>query len=124
MKKKVTLALTLSLLLFSWNCFAGNGTYTDSTPDLIDLHVMFMYDEPCFAGANCTDWEKLFEEASKLLYDGTEKQVKFSEIYFYNNCPKAANKADVKIYNDTQGANAHVGGLANTALSDSQNGHY
>ena len=90
---------------------AGSGTYTAGTPDTIDLHVQFMYNETCFPGKNCTDWEKLFKEASKLLYDATQKQVKFSKIYFYNNCPEVSQKSDVKIHNDNRGASANTGGL-------------
>ena len=57
---------------------AGDGTYTEGTPDEIVLHVLFMYDEPCFQNSpvSCPDWETLFKEGSKLLYDVTERQVR------------------------------------------------
>lgn len=116
MKNRIATPLFLLQFMFAWSAIAGNGTYTDSSPDLIELHVSFMYNEPCFGTAGCADWEKLFKESSKLLYDATEKQVKFSKIYFYNNCPEAGNKADVKIYNDTQGASAHTPGLGKPGL--------
>lgn len=109
MKHSLIAAIILLLLLSSVD--AGDGTYTDLSPDQIDLHVMFMYDEACFAGANCAEWETLFKEGSKLLYDASERQIRISTIYFYNNCPDASNKADVKIYDDTNLANAHPGGL-------------
>ncbi|MBN1658449.1 MAG: VWA domain-containing protein [Anaerolineae bacterium] len=92
---------------------AGDGTYTAGTPDEIVLNVAFQYDEPCFhtSPVSCPAWETLFKEGSKLLYDGTEKQVRISKVRFYNNCLEANAKADVHIYNDTEGARAHVGGL-------------
>jgi len=90
--------------------YAGQGTYTEGTPDEIVLHVVFRYDEPCFGSSptSCPVWENLFEEGSKLLYDATERQVRISKVVFYNNC-KA--RADVHIHDDEQGAWATVGGL-------------
>jgi hypothetical protein len=92
---------------------AGDGTYTQGTPDEILLHVAFMYDETCFDNSpiSCPNWETLFKESSKLLYDATEKQIRIGKVKFYNNCPEVNAKADVHIYNDTAGAKAHRDGL-------------
>lgn len=91
--------------------WAGVGTYTPGSPDKLKLHVMFMYDEQ-----NPADWEPMLKEASKLLYDATEKQVSISEVIFYSNCPDAEDKMDIKIYDDTNGANAHAGGFGQSGL--------
>lgn len=104
--RRAVLATTLLALLASPVSEAGTGTYTAGNPDTIELRVLFMYDEP-----DPVSFEPLFNEASRLLYNATEKQVRFSKIIVYNNCSKVSRKADVHIYDDSEGASAHVGGL-------------
>lgn len=99
--------------------WGGEGTITAGTPSKITMNVLFMYDEACFhsnATPKCPEWEKLFKEGSRLLYDATQKQVRFEKIKLMNNCNNASAKADVQIYNDNQGANAHVGGFGTSGL--------
>jgi hypothetical protein len=105
------LLMLLTILAAPQAVSAGTGTYKDGSPDLIDLHVMFMYDE-----ATPSDWEPLFKEASKLLFNATEGQVKLGKVVVYNNCPQAADKADVKIYTGNDRADAHAGSLGTPGL--------
>lgn len=96
----------LALLLPLRDARAGTGRYVDGSPDEIELKVHFEYDEQ-----DPTAWEPLFKEASKLLYNATEKQVRLGKVIVYNNCPSATSQADVRIYTDHAVANAHPGGL-------------
>lgn len=121
MRLKKALFLLMVALAFSavpgLTAWGGEGTFTSGTPNQIDLNVLFMYDEACFHAnpIKCPDWETLFKEGSKLLYDATQKQVKIGKIKFFNACPNAVSKADVQINNDNQGADAHVGGIGKNA---------
>lgn len=104
--KRIVAVLLLAGFAVCRAAWPGTGTYKDGSPDLIDLRVLFMYDEQ-----NPQDWEPLFKEASKLLYDATEGQVKLGKVEVYVNCPQVENKADVKIYDDHQEAGAHTEGM-------------
>jgi hypothetical protein len=112
-QRELLLVLMIVVLLagLAVPVYAGDGSWTKGTPNTIDLHVVFLYDEACFRTASCPEWETLFKESSKLLYDATQKQVSISKVKFYNNCPEANSKADIQVHNDTQGASADTGGL-------------
>lgn len=85
---------------------AGEEIIVSGTPHKLNLSVAFLYEE-----ANPDDWEPVFTEASKLLYNATEKQMQLGTVMVFNNCPNAKDTADILILNDTSGARANLLGL-------------
>lgn len=104
--KKSLLACCCLALAITQSAWCGTGSYSGGDPDSVQLIVNFEYNE-----GNPASWAPLFREASRLLFNATEKQVKISRVTLFNNCPSLVNRADVRIFNDSQGANANVGGL-------------
>lgn len=100
------LAFVSGSLLVSEKVIGGDGTVVSGSPHKMNLSVAFLYDEQ-----KPDDWKPLFEEASKLLYNATEKQMQFGTITVFNNCPAQQDSADIHVVNDTSGARAHVPGL-------------
>ncbi|HZX48073.1 MAG TPA: VWA domain-containing protein [Nitrospirota bacterium] len=109
MRKLISVYLAVYLciyLIFPSIIFAGEGRVIDGDPVKVDLIVNFLYDEQ-----NVDEWKPLFTEASKLLYNATEKQMQIGKVTVYNNCPEAKDKADIWVLNDNSGARAHLLGL-------------
>jgi hypothetical protein len=105
--KRQLLTLVCGLVLgLPQTAWCGTGSYLDGNPDSIQLAVNFEYNE-----TNLASWAPLFREASRLLFNATERQIKIDRVTFFNNCPALVNRADVRIFPDNEGANAHVGGL-------------
>lgn len=101
-----TLFLALSVLALASPAWCGDGTYTAGTPDEIRLIVNFEFND--VAPQN---WEPLFREASSLLYDASEKQIKISQVQYFTNCKSARKRADIRIYDDDQDARSNGDGL-------------
>ena len=53
---------------------AGDGTITAGDPHEVNLSVALLFTDP-----DPDAWRPLFSEASKLLYNATEKQMRTSE---------------------------------------------
>lgn len=101
---KISSLFFFTSLAISSPAWCGSGTYTPGSPDEILLHVNFEYNERF-----TENWHPLFREASSLLFDASEKQIKISKVIFYNRCKE--NKADIRIYRDLQDARSNGDGL-------------
>lgn len=99
-----------SFMMLAYHANGGDGTIDAGSPHKVNLSVAFLYDE-----TDPDDWKPLFEKASELLYDATEKQMQFGTIAVYNNCPSKQDQADIHIVNDNSGARAHPGGLGSAS---------
>ena len=75
---------------------AGTGKYNDENPDTVDMSVLFMFDATPNFNPNQA-WEGAFTRASELLYNATDGQLQFGEMFLYNNCPQMIDKADIQI---------------------------
>lgn len=108
LKRRLTLwlAIFVSVFLLAQITVAGTGNITGGTPAKLNLSVYLGYDEQ-----TPDNWMSVFNEASKLLYNATEKQIQFGTITVYRNCPGKKETADVLISSGTEGARAHVLGL-------------
>ncbi len=58
-------------------------------------------------------WRPLFSEASKLLYNATEKQMRLGTVKLFNNCPQAKDSADIIVRDEKRLAGADALGLGN-----------
>lgn len=105
MNKISSLFFFMSLAISS-PAWCGGGTYTPGSPDEILLHVNFEYSERF-----SENWHPLFQEASRLLFDASERQIKISKVIFYSQCAAAENKADIRIYQGLQDARSNGYGL-------------
>lgn len=109
------LLLLLLLLSLTGAAAAGNGTLTPSSdrgPVRLNLSLLFQYDE-----AAPLSWQPLLEEASKLLYDATDKQMQLGNVTLYVNAPQMKANADGLISDDpTKGASAFVFGFGHRNL--------
>lgn len=111
----VLIVLLVTLGLNSLEANAGGGTYTDGSPDLLTLNVLFEFDTSADFDPNSA-WEGAFNRASELLFNATDGQVQIGTVNFYNNCPQVVDQADVVIQSGSGGASAHVGGLGGDGL--------
>ncbi len=69
---------TVVITLAGGGVKAGTGTITAGSPARLDVSALFSYNE-----SNPDDWKPLFEEASKLLYDSTEKQLQLGTVTLF-----------------------------------------
>lgn len=101
-------ACALLLLASPRAARAGDGTVNGATAD---ISVYFSYDETDANLAVDGPWHTLFKEASRLLWNATEGQLRFGKIVAYKNCPESLDRADFVVMNDTSGARANVRGI-------------
>ena len=87
---------------------AGDGEIDGND---LKIKVLFLYDE-----SDLNSWKPLFTEASKLLWNATEGNLKIGEVCFYRGCQAAKDKTDIWIRSGSFGASAHVGGLGTSGL--------
>ncbi|MBI4495559.1 MAG: VWA domain-containing protein [Deltaproteobacteria bacterium] len=99
-------AISLFLLLLAAGADAGTGAFSGGTPARIDLSICFTYPE-----GDPDAWRSVFNEASKLLYNATEKQVQLGRIRVFLNCPAKKEEADILIRRGDSPASAHLLGL-------------
>lgn len=102
---KISSLLFFTSLAISSPAWCGSGIYTPGSPDEILLYVNFEYHESA-----PQDWHPLFREASSLLFNASEKQIKISKVIFYNHCKAAQNKADIRIHRDQNPQDARSNG--------------
>ena len=86
---------------------AGDGKINPGTPHKVDIIVNLLYDDP-----QPEQWEALFNEASKLLYNATEKQMQLGTVELFVNCRDKEAAADIVVEdNENRGAIAALFGL-------------
>ena len=86
---------------------AGNGKINPGNPHKVDIIVNLHYDDP-----EPEQWEALFNNASKLLYNATEKQMQLGSVELFVNCPdKDAVATIIVADNENRGALSAFFGL-------------
>ena len=103
--KKVCFGVILTLLINSFvplTARAGGGSITGRR---LNLTVMFTYRE-----RDINRWKRIFDAASRLLWNATEGQLALGTVEFHN-CQHAKDKADIWIMEGEGRAFAYVNGL-------------
>lgn len=94
---------------------AGSGRLianpvVEDGPAVFVLTVFFQYDEP-----DPDSWLPLFNEASRLFFNATERQIQFGGVGILSaGCPNAKENADIVISAGIEGARADARGLGIT----------
>lgn len=86
-------------------CLAGTGEVIGGTPNYVNLNLYYTY-----TPTDPMVMKNAFQEASKLLFNSTNGQVKLGTIRASSNSA-FQNKADVWVNNGAGGAYANVGSL-------------
>jgi len=107
--RRIWLYLFIAALLCPSRAWCGSGTYNPvaGNPAELQLKVNIEFvDKP-------EEWKPLFNAASRLLFDATEKQVKISKVTFYNDCQQVADDSDIRIFQGPSSASTFPDGLGN-----------
>lgn len=98
------------------NAYAGAGSI-DTAAKTVDLNVLFTYQETTdrLTGATEPNWQKVFNEASKRLWNATNGQLRIGKVHAYLRALGKKDDADVWIANKSGGA--YATGIAKLGVS-------
>lgn len=106
-----TNAVRIALLIATYQlpimAYAGTGTI-DTTQKTIDIKTLYTYQETTnkLTGSDNPNWQKVFNEASKRLWNATNGQLRIGTVKAYLRAVNKKDDADIWIAKGSGGAYA------------------